>query len=90
MTTIVSLLFVCLAVTNIAVTLAIARSDAYTRNQKLIQSIVVWLLPVLGAVIIHTVYRSGRESSAKKSSHVAETNTEGEYAGQSHSAAQDP
>jgi hypothetical protein len=45
----ISLLGLILVVSNVGVTLTIARSDSYTRNQKLLQSVIVWLLPIIGA-----------------------------------------
>ena len=89
MMAIVTLLVAGLAILNVAVILAIVRTDVYSRNQKVVQSLVVWLLPVFGAVVVYAVYRSSREPSARKSHHVSETNTEGEYA-QSHNAVHDP
>jgi hypothetical protein len=79
-----------LVIANVAVTLSIWRADEYTRNQRFAQAAVVWLLPFVGSAVVYGVLRSSREKIQLRSSHFPETNTEGEYAGQSHGAAHDP
>jgi hypothetical protein len=37
------------------VTVRLLRFDGYTRTQKLLQLLVVWLLPLVGAMIVHSV-----------------------------------
>jgi hypothetical protein len=78
------LLIFMLLIANIAVTISICRADEYTRNQKLAQAAVVWLLPLAGSAVVYGVLHSSRETTQPKSGHVPETNTEGEYAGSSH------
>lgn len=90
MTLALSVAVLILIIANVAVTMSIARTDVYTPNQKLAQLAIVWLLPILGAALIYAVLRSSREHSNSRSQHVSETNTEGEYVGQSHSAGHDP
>ncbi|BFI94790.1 MAG: hypothetical protein RSP_03000 [Rhodanobacter sp.] len=38
----------CLGVANFIVTIRLVRSPSYTPRQKILQAIIVWLLPVLG------------------------------------------
>jgi hypothetical protein len=73
-----------LTVFNAMVTFLVARADCYNRNQKLAQSSVVWVLPIVGAIIIFAVLRSNREHAEPRSHHVPESSTEGEFVGQSH------
>jgi predicted anti-sigma-YlaC factor YlaD len=48
----------CLAVLNLGACVAIAMSGNYSRGQVLAQSALVWLLPVLGAILVLLVLRS--------------------------------
>jgi hypothetical protein len=48
---------------NLAVTLAIAISSAYTGRQKILQSLVVWIVPVLGGVLIGLFMLAQREDA---------------------------
>jgi TRAP-type C4-dicarboxylate transport system permease small subunit len=73
-----------LLVVNATVTVLVARANWYTRNQKLAQSGVVWVLPVAGAIIVFAVLRSNREHVEPRSHHVPETSDAGEYVSQSH------
>jgi hypothetical protein len=46
-----------IVVLNVAVSIAVARSKAFSSLQKLAQCAVVWVLPVLGALAIFFVSR---------------------------------
>ncbi len=48
---------------NAAVTVAIARSGYYEGRQLLAQAAIIWLVPVIGAVIVGVFLRVQRESS---------------------------
>ena len=39
------------AMVNLVATAVVARNDAYSRRQKLLQAAMVWILPALGAVV---------------------------------------
>jgi hypothetical protein len=49
---------VCLVVLNFGVCIAVSRSGNYTRTQVLLQSALVWLVPVFGAIFVALVLRS--------------------------------
>ena len=40
-----------LALANLLVSVAVARSTTYGRTQRLLQIIFIWLLPIIGAVV---------------------------------------
>ena len=46
-----------LAIANVAMTVLILRSSAYQRRQKLLQLLLIWLVPVLGPVIVWSFLR---------------------------------
>jgi hypothetical protein len=46
-------LLVCLAAYSAFVSYLVIRAEAYSSQQKLIQVLVVWLLPLLGSVVVH-------------------------------------
>jgi hypothetical protein len=50
---------------NVAVTAAVWRSSLYDRSQVIRQTGIVWLLPVVGAVIVSIAWWSAREDPAK-------------------------
>lgn len=52
-----------LTLINAAVTVAVARSGYYERRQLLAQAAIVWLIPVIGALIVGVFLRTQRESS---------------------------
>lgn len=52
------IVFAIIAAVNLAVSIAVARSHYYERTQVVLQVLLVWVLPVVGAVIIAMVLRS--------------------------------
>jgi hypothetical protein len=54
-------------VLNLWATRTVARSDAYTPRQKQAQSLVVWLVPVVGAVLCLYLANEARSHSAASS-----------------------
>ena len=50
---------------NIKATKAVLRDDLSDRNQRLMQLALVWLLPVIGAVIVLAVNRPAEKASCK-------------------------
>lgn len=50
---------------NIKATKAVLRDDLSDRNQRLMQLALVWLLPVIGAVIVLAVNRPAEKASRK-------------------------
>lgn len=55
MTVVIGLLLVVGLVFQVWVTVQVWRSDLFQRDQKAAQSKLIWMLPVLGAVIVHAV-----------------------------------
>jgi hypothetical protein len=51
---------VLLAIYQLWATLSICRADEYDSKQRIMQCLVIWLLPFFGALICHLVLRSGR------------------------------
>ena len=50
-----------LAIVDLAVTIAISRSAIYEPSQKRIQYLLIWLVPVVGAVVAWCVLRAQSE-----------------------------
>ena len=50
---------------NIRATLAIRRDDLSDQKQSVVQVALVWLLPVVGAVIVLAVHRPTEKASRK-------------------------
>ena len=55
-----------LVAVNVAVCVRVARSAAYTHRQVLAQSVVVWLLPIVGALLVVVVLWSQRPQPFSK------------------------
>jgi ABC-type nickel/cobalt efflux system permease component RcnA len=51
---------------NVAVTSTVARSDLYEPTQKRLQYGLIWLIPVLGAVISWAVLRTSVEPAMRR------------------------
>ncbi len=49
---------------NCATCIAVLRSGMYTRSQVLLQSAVIWLVPILGALVVALFLRSQRDERA--------------------------
>jgi hypothetical protein len=47
---------------DVVMTLRVARSDVYTRVQKLLQIVIVWTVPLAGAGVVFIVMMSDRMS----------------------------
>jgi hypothetical protein len=61
---------------NVAVTVWISKTDFLLPNQKLAQSLVVWLVPVLGAIGIAVFLVSNRERPHQRSHHIPDERDE--------------
>ena len=69
------LMAVVLAIINVIVCLMVAKSDCYTRQQVWLQWAIVWLLPLLGAVLVGVFLRAQRaEPSATRKGGAAHDN----------------
>jgi len=53
-----------LIVANCVACIAVLRSGLYTRSQVLIQSAVIWLVPIFGALVVALVLRSNQDERA--------------------------
>lgn len=51
------LLLVLLVALNSSATYALVRSQRYARKQKLLQAILVWFVPIVGALLVWTLAR---------------------------------
>jgi Mn2+/Fe2+ NRAMP family transporter len=51
-------------VANCVACIAVLRSGLYTRSQVLLQSAVIWLVPIFGALVVALVLRSHRDQRA--------------------------
>lgn len=72
---------VCLAVLNLGVCVAVSLSGHYTRGQVLLQSALVWLVPVLGAIFVALVLRSDATPRARAGSFIPPTDVPGGASG---------
>jgi hypothetical protein len=50
------------AVYQVFVTVRLVRFHGYSPGQKVVQSIFVWLIPILGAYVVHLVIRTTEKS----------------------------
>jgi hypothetical protein len=50
---------------NVKATLAISRDSLSERSQKVAQFLLVWLLPIIGAVVVLAVYRPKEKCSGR-------------------------
>ena len=50
---------------NLVATVCLLRSDVYTTSQKTLQAIFVWLLPLIGAIWVISVWAHDRKSAAR-------------------------
>ena len=51
-------------VANCVACIAVLRSGLYTRRQVLLQSTVIWLVPILGALVVALFLRTHRDERA--------------------------
>ncbi|HEY3049432.1 MAG TPA: hypothetical protein VGJ72_18465 [Polaromonas sp.] len=58
---------VCIALLNAVVSVAVARSGYYSGGQVAAQVVIVWLIPVLGAVVVGVFLWSQRAATASTS-----------------------
>lgn len=67
MSALIVLLLVAAVTFQVWVTWRVWRSELFQRSQKVAQSQLIWILPVLGAVIVHSVLseedRQGRDGN---------------------------
>jgi hypothetical protein len=57
---------IALAAFNCVVTLRVLRATGLTVAQKLAQSLIIWLLPLLGGVVVYLVHRSDGDPRGPK------------------------
>ena len=62
MSVVLILLAVLLVGLNSAATYILVRSQRYERRQKILQALLVWLVPVIGALLIWTLARDTNEN----------------------------
>ena len=48
------------------VTVRVVRSDQYSSTQRIVQAILIWLVPLVGAVICHVVLFTDRQSPQRR------------------------
>jgi len=58
---------------QVGITVRLCRSDLYTRGQKIAQCAMIWLLPVVGAIVVYTGLRHTDDVPRR------EPNPEGEH-----------
>jgi len=51
---------------NLYVSVKLLRSDAYTRLQKALQLVIVWLLPVVGPILVLTLIQGAQRSAVDR------------------------
>jgi type VI protein secretion system component VasK len=54
----VAITIVCLLSYQVFVTIRLTEFGGYSTGQKIAQSFIIWLVPVFGAWLVHTVIRS--------------------------------
>ena len=59
------LILIAVAVANLFATACLLRSDIFSRTQKLLQLILVWAVPLLGATFILSVWAHDRQSALR-------------------------
>ena len=72
----IGLLALCVVALNIAVTAWITSTDFLLPSQKLVQALLVWLVPILGAIGIATFLMSNRERPQQRSHHIPQEQDE--------------
>ena len=55
---------VVLAIANAALNLAILRTASYSTGQKTVQSLIIWLLPLLGALLVWVMWKQIQHEDA--------------------------
>jgi hypothetical protein len=68
-TTIVSIAIVALALVNLFTMLAVVRSPHYSRGQKVTQSLLIWLVPLFGALAAWLVIRQMSSEPERQPDH---------------------
>jgi hypothetical protein len=58
-------LLVVAAALNLVATVCLLRSDLYTPTQKALQSVLIWVIPMVGAVWVLIVWVHDRKSTAR-------------------------
>lgn len=51
---------------NLIVTAVLIRNTSFTNNQKLLQAVFIWLLPIFGALLIYTFAREDKRKVRPK------------------------
>ena len=61
MNTAIDIVILALLLGNLVVTIGLVRSPAYTGEQKILQCLLVWLIPLVGALLAWSVLREERQ-----------------------------
>lgn len=59
---------------NLIVTVQVFRADFLAGKQKIAQSLVIWLIPIIGALAISMFLKPNRETAPANSQHVPDKN----------------
>jgi hypothetical protein len=59
---------------NLIVTVQVFRADFLAGKQKIAQGLVIWLVPIFGAIAISMFLKSNREAAPADSRHVPDKN----------------
>ena len=58
---------------NVMVSFSLAKNTSYERFQKIAQYALVWLLPLIGALVVHYFLRENQTSLHKAGSHFVDS-----------------
>ena len=75
----VRLLLYAVILLNIYVTRLVIKDDYLNSTQKILQALIVWLIPALGAVMIWIAYRAMQKTLEASASHNKSTLSYGGY-----------
>jgi hypothetical protein len=59
------LLLVVAIALNLVATVCVMRSDIYSASQKTLQAMLAWLLPLIGAILVLSVWAHNRKSASR-------------------------
>jgi hypothetical protein len=59
------LLLVVATALNIVATLCLIRSDVYSASQKTLQAMLAWLVPLIGAILVLSVWAHNRKRASR-------------------------
>ena len=58
-------LFAILLIINLIVTYKLLKDEYYEKKQKIIQLFIIWLLPILGAILVYLFLNKEKENNKK-------------------------